>query len=487
MKNSSPPSIRLYLVSVSLLDDMQQSEDIRVEKADGFYSTTSFSKKANDEGDVALEYGASEDGTITQSIHEAHFAPVDKGFGAWSFLIAAFFVEVVVWGFPNAYGAFLVDYLKNPSYATQGHASSLLPLIGPLSSGIMYCMIQVLVLVALQGVVYALGGCMIYAPCVYYMSEWFVERRGLANGVIDAGTAVGGLALPLMLPSLLSEHGSAKTLRYLSIVELGVLCITLPFIKARLPESKVHGPPARAAASRVWMKDSRLLFVLSASTLQGLGYFVPILWLPTYATSLGLSASNSSLALALLNGASMVGRLSMGTLSDRFNVWFLAASTLALTCLSTFILWGVLSYSLAGVLAFGVIYGCAAGGWTSMWTALIRPVSSTFNVSTATRQLLTLSSAATESDPAISTSIFGVLMFSRGVGNILSTPVSTALQGAHGSLLAAGLSRRSLQETGYTAAEGQYENMILYVGSCFAGATIITVVGWIYEVRHHRS
>lgn len=72
----------------------------------------------------------------------------------------------------------------------------------------------------------------------------------------------------------------------------------------------------------------------------------------------------------------MVGRLSMGTLSDRFNVWNLATATLVLTCLSTFILWGVLSYSLAGVLALGVVYGCTAGGWTSMWTALIRPVSS---------------------------------------------------------------------------------------------------------------
>lgn len=140
------------------------------------------------------------------------------------------------------------------------------------------------------------------------MSEWFVERRGLANGVIDAGkssspysdsaaedrpsgTAVGGLALPLMLPSLLSRFGSAKTLRALSIVELVVLCFTLPFVKARLPETKIHGPGPRAAVNRGWIKNRRLWFILSASTLQGLGYFVPILWLPSK-SSVGLGWRN---------------------------------------------------------------------------------------------------------------------------------------------------------------------------------------------------
>lgn len=39
----------------------------------------------------------------------------------------------------------------------------------------------------LQGVAYAIGGSLLYAPCISYMSEWFVVRRGLANGVIFAG------------------------------------------------------------------------------------------------------------------------------------------------------------------------------------------------------------------------------------------------------------------------------------------------------------
>ena len=54
-------------------------------------------------------------------------------------LAGASFVEGVVWGFSNAFGLFLEAYLGDPKFASQPHAASLLPLIGPLSSGIIHC------------------------------------------------------------------------------------------------------------------------------------------------------------------------------------------------------------------------------------------------------------------------------------------------------------------------------------------------------------
>lgn len=47
--------------------------------------------------------------------------------------------ETIVWGFPSAFGVFLAEYLKNPVYLSQPGATSLLPLIGSLSTGIIYC------------------------------------------------------------------------------------------------------------------------------------------------------------------------------------------------------------------------------------------------------------------------------------------------------------------------------------------------------------
>ena len=63
-------------------------------------------------------------------------------------------------------------------------------------------------------------------------------------------------------------------------------------------------------------------------------------------------------------------------LSDYISPWLIASTTLMLSSLSIFILWGLLSYTFAGVLAYGIAYGCLAGGWTSLWASFLRPIAS---------------------------------------------------------------------------------------------------------------
>lgn len=129
------------------------------------------------------------------------------------------------------------------------------------------------------------------------MSEWFVKRRGLAGGIMNAGnvsssnvlsiqliasigTAIGGLVIPLALPPLLEKYGIAKTLRILAIVNIIVCIVCLPFLRGRLPETRVSGPAARASDNRLWMKNGSFWAINIANTLQGFAYFVPLLWLP---------------------------------------------------------------------------------------------------------------------------------------------------------------------------------------------------------------
>lgn len=82
--------------------------------------------------------------------------------------------------------------------------------------------------------------------------------------------------------------------------------------------------------------------------------------------------------LALINfkGGSVLGRVMMGFMSDKFNPWALGISSLVTTSMATFVLWGVLSHSFPLLLVFALAYGSLAGGWSSLWTGLVRPIAS---------------------------------------------------------------------------------------------------------------
>lgn len=76
-------------------------------------------------------------------------------------------------------------------------------------------------------------------------------------------------------------------------------------------------------------------------------------------------------------------------------------------------------------------------------------------------------------------------MLCRGLGNILSTPIATAL--SHSDTTTT-LSTPTFTNTtttherlGFDVGGGKYEKVIIYVGTCFAAAAIISLIGWSME------
>ena len=110
----------------------------------------------------------------------------------------------------------------------------------------------------------------------------------MANGVMFAGTGVGGLFLPVALPILVNTYGVTSTLRILSVSIVVLVLPGLPFLRPRLPESRMRVLETRPhveAEERVRkmevLKDPSFIVGITANTLQGLAYFVPLLWLPS--------------------------------------------------------------------------------------------------------------------------------------------------------------------------------------------------------------
>jgi MCP family monocarboxylic acid transporter-like MFS transporter 10 len=63
------------------------------------------------------------------------------------------------------------------------------------------------------------------------------------------------------------------------------------------------------------------------------------------------------------------------------------------------------------------------------------------------------------------------------MGNVLSTPIAAAL---YAGKTDAGLASH---HTGFKVDGGRYESMIIYVGTGFAGAALLSAIGWGLDKR----
>lgn len=233
-------------------------------------------------------------------------------------------------------------------------------------------------LVATQGVIYGMGILIMYYPIFNLLNEWFIERRGLALGVICASSGITGLFFPFVLEILLSKYGSAWTLR-VSALALLLLCgPCMPLFQSRYPTyDDVKAPETNNS----FFKMPLFYFFTLATLLQGLGFFFPAIYLPSYATSVGLSTTIGTLLLVIYCIAQILGQMATGYISDlhirrlgvdgRVPVEILVFISPFIASLSILLLWGP-ARSLTMLVVFSVFYGASAGGFAVLWARMVR-------------------------------------------------------------------------------------------------------------------
>ena len=115
------------------------------------------------------------------------------------------------------------------------------------------------------------------------------------------------------------------------------------------------------------MKHTQFWVSQTSKLLQSLGFFLPTLYIPSFALAIGLPSFDGALALALFNEEFAFGAVLIGTLVDRFHV-----TVATLTCtigqmVSIFICWGPTS-SQAMIHIFAMLFECFGGGFSCTWS-----------------------------------------------------------------------------------------------------------------------
>ncbi|KAJ4174661.1 hypothetical protein NW754_005081 [Fusarium falciforme] len=165
-----------------------------------------------------------------------------------------------------------------------------------------------------QGVLTGLANGLLMFPALAAVPQWFNANRGAAMGLSIAGSSLGAVVFPIVLSKLLTKTdlGFGWSVRITAFVMLPILAFSAVCIRARLPP--------RRTRFFLWSSFRQPMYVLLIISLffGMVGMYVPLFLLPTYAITKGMSESLASYMVAIINGASIFGRVIPGILGDKF-------------------------------------------------------------------------------------------------------------------------------------------------------------------------
>ncbi|KAJ6780382.1 hypothetical protein PWT90_03526 [Aphanocladium album] len=207
-----------------------------------------------------------------------------------------------------------------------------------------------------SGVMFGLGASFVFCVITAIPSQYFNKKRGLANGLIFAGSGLGGAVISIALDPLIEKVGLAMAYRVLGIVTLATGMPAAWIMKERT------SLPRRKFIEWKMFKSVNFVVICAATALGTFPLYVPPFFLPLYANSLGFSSATGAGLVAGFTLSSAAGRIICGYLCDMIGAINVLFITLILTALSMLAIWPA-STTLGPLTLFVVINGLSNGGF----------------------------------------------------------------------------------------------------------------------------
>ncbi|KAL7930767.1 MFS general substrate transporter [Trichoderma chlorosporum] len=371
--------------------------------------------------------------------------PADHGRGAYLALACCTIAQAPIWGYSVSFGIFQ-EYYSDPKHGIDASAGAIAT-VGSMQMGIMYLLMPVIFvilnkypylrrwcgpagllltmaslsasafvssivgLVATQGALYSIGCALLFSPISLYMDEWFIQRKGLAYGIMWSGKSSVGVAMPFVFSKLLTRFGFRATILSWAAASAILISPTLFFLKPRIP---LPSASRSRPLSFAFLRHASFWMMQFGIVIQSLGYLMPSTYLASYASAIGLSSVTGPILLALFSMASVPGSLVHGWLGDKLSATKVILLSSFGSAFPVFLLWG-LGRQISTMVVFVIFYGFFAGGFSSTWSSMLQEI--------------------IRDDGAAETSlVFGLLLGGRGLGFILGGPISGSLLSIKGAI-----------------------------------------------------
>ena len=226
-------------------------------------------------------------------------------------------------------------------------------------------------------------------PVMVTTSRWFIKKRGLMIGIVQAGNGIGGLIFPPLTGWLILAYGWRSAYAVLGIITLigilvagfflrrdprdigelpdGVSVEAAPEVKQLDPSFRAVGISLREALhmKQFWMIAGLFCcfgFCRSAFTTH----------LAAHVQDLGFSLTDGANVLAVALGSSMFSRVGMGRVADIIGNRPAFMISFAATAVS--LIWGLVTKDLWGLYLFAFVFGFGWGNQAVLRFALTSEV-----------------------------------------------------------------------------------------------------------------
>ncbi|XP_014552064.1 hypothetical protein COCVIDRAFT_41747 [Bipolaris victoriae FI3] len=223
-----------------------------------------------------------------------------------------------------------------------------------------------------QSVLSSLGSGALFNAGMTSTTSWFLRRRGTVFGIVNSGSSLGGVVLPIMITHLFRSIGFAWTLRVLGFFFLALGTITCVTVKTRL--TPTPRPISLSDYVRPFQERTAVLTMLGGF-LYFWGMFLPLNYIIVQAQANGISPSVTPYLLSIINGVSLIGRLFWGILCDRFGRFNCIVIINCFTGIATLALWIPGSKNTAAIIMCAVAFGFGSGGYVTLFLACMAQIS----------------------------------------------------------------------------------------------------------------
>jgi len=226
------------------------------------------------------------------------------------------------------------------------------------------------------GVIIAIGMSGLFVPPLSIIPRWFIKRRGMMTGIVASGVGVGTLIMPPLAQWLISTYSWRTCYIVVGILALALAILAAQFLRrdpgqigqSPYGESEVKEERLNLEARGFSFQEaihSRQFWMLSGLYFCH-GFFLQAIMvhIVPYAIELRIPAMIAANILAIIGGLNSVGRVGIGSASDRIGNKLSLLIAFIMTAVA--LLWLQLAQELWMLFLFAALFGFGGGGQTAL-------------------------------------------------------------------------------------------------------------------------